>query len=79
MGNWVFCCLFKVLLNVVGPKQEEHPIQQFCQYRLQTREGKGGCWSPVLTRLLVSQDNRLQLELIVCQVNYDQVGNQEEV
>ena len=51
--------LFKVLVvclvNIVGPKQEEHLVRQFCQYRHYClgRGGEGGCWSPVLTRLLV--------------------------
>ena len=47
--------LFKVLVNIVGPKQEEHPARQFCQYRHYClgRGGEGGYWSPVLTRLLV--------------------------
>ena len=79
-GNFVFV-LFKILVslaNVVGPKQEEHPVQQFCQYRLQTRE-EGGCWSPVTTRLLLSQDNRTAARTESLSSQNDQVGEQEEV
>ena len=40
---------------------------------------KGGCWSPVTTRLLLSQDNRTAARTESLSSQNDQVGEQEEV
>ena len=74
----MFLCWLKVLVslvNIVEPKQEEHPVRQFCQYRLRSRGGEGrvaagvqsspGYWSKIA-------------ENCYLELNYDQVGQQEE-